>query len=243
MAWIYLAVAEGCRPHWHRGFERSPIVKQTDTAKQFFCLVSRKARFMMDLFGMTSPPLEETSYQRATLFSEDHPARTSARTAAERAWRATEASWFSRCSGSYLRFDRDSCSWKTALGFPDTLLAGSSVGSPSRGMTVDGTFYQLATWERPTHAPDSGLWPTPKARDWKTPGHQTELRRNSPCVPVIYKAKYGEPMPPTRPEFLMGYPRSTTALKPWAMQWYRSVRRKRSKDSAASNNPRGERDE
>lgn len=66
--------------------------------------------------------------------------------------------------------------------------------------------------------------PTPKARDWKGSGG---ANRESPDLPRTM----GGSLNPQFVEEIMGYSIGWTALEAWAMQWFRSKRVKRSKDS------------
>jgi hypothetical protein len=71
-----------------------------------------------------------------------------------------------------------------------------------------------------------GLWPTPKARDWKDNGKSpSEHRRNSPTLPTAI----GGQLNPQWVEWLMGYKIGHTELNALEIQWFRSKLGRRSK--------------
>ena len=79
-----------------------------------------------------------------------------------------------KCYDSLASYDPISCSWKTCQ---HSLFGGLEPFSgkwPRSGMTVNGTAYRLPTLALLTGGTESGLlesgiWPTPQARDWKGP--------------------------------------------------------------------------
>lgn len=115
------------------------------------------------------------------LSAEDSPAPTSVQQ--EKAQGSTASSL--DCGGkwrvSFARFDRDTCSWRTAqcslLGDSDE----SSVIWPRSGMTVDGYAFLLPTVERPTRGTGSGFSgiPTPRANDAENRGNFDETNPRS----------------------------------------------------------------
>ena len=54
------------------------------------------------------------------------------------------------------------------------------------------------------------MWPTPKARDHRSPGGLAELARNAPDLPT----QMGGKLNPDWVEWLMGWPRGATRLEP-----------------------------
>lgn len=135
-----------------------------------FCRPSR--------FGMTFAPL--TADRGAALlmwFLAASRAKTSAWPA-----RASESPASAPACGptwraSLAKFDHDSRSWRTVQ---LSLLGDSELSSvtwPPSGMTADGQCWELPTWERPTSATDSGLWPTPTCPNGgRSVAHVTDWR-------------------------------------------------------------------
>ena len=66
---------------------------------------------------------------------------------------------------SFARFDRDTCSWRTAQCCLFGDLDKSSVIWPRSGMTVDGHAYPLPSAARHISVIGSGFWQTPSATD------------------------------------------------------------------------------
>lgn len=67
-------------------------------------------------------------------------------------------------------------------------------------------------------------WGPPTARDWKDNGKSpSSFTRNSETLAT----QVGGKLSPLWTEWLMGYPIGHTELSAWAMQWFRSARKKR----------------
>ena len=75
------------------------------------------------------------------------------------------------CGGRWrelsVRYDRDSCSWKTHRSLWDEDLSACSLTLPKWGSMRDGVLSELLTLERRTGATDAGLLPTPLASNTK----------------------------------------------------------------------------
>lgn len=91
---------------------------------------------------------------------------------AERAWKESEAAYFSRSCDLQTRYDHASSSWKMCQLFESAGDQLSSENWPAEGMTVDGSLYRLPTWERTIRESDGGCWPTPRAN--KVGGYSRE---------------------------------------------------------------------
>lgn len=102
-----------------------------------------------------------------------------------------------------------------------------------RGRWRAGRLYQPVSLEPNTCAKGGGYWPTPCARDYRSPGvsrqrkAHLEERRGLP-LSLWFKITHGTRLFPTFVELMMGYRQKYTALEPWAMQWYRSKLGRRS---------------
>lgn len=83
-------------------------------------------------------------------------------------------------------------------------------------------------------------YPTPCARDYRTGDRPDSKRaRNDYHTPQLNDVVApGGQLNPTWVEWLMGYPCGWTVCEPWAMQWFRSKRGKRSKGSPDSTSDR-----
>ncbi len=232
MAWIYLAESEASPLPFRPGSSLGPIVKSTDTRRPF-CFhewqtwnsQSPRSGTMCERYPGACSPLLTSSLA-------DSPVRTSVLLAMGEAWAASVLSFSLRLLDSSVRFDPATCSWKM---LQPSLFEGSIASPPNfprSGMTVGGTCLELAMWERPTKERGGGFWPTPTARDYRSPGVSRSRRaldkhRRSLPLSVVFKERYGYRLPPNFVEYLMGYAQQHTVLEPWAMRWFRGVRGKR----------------
>lgn len=167
MVWISLVASVVSQRPWKDTYGRSPTVRTTDTLKVCSCSesfegISRPLQSGMTSVHCISGPCFLTE---STLSMEASHAKTFPWQAAEQAWKDSEVGYTSRSLASSGKFDPDSCSWKTSQ--LSLLEAGSESlqNFPPYGMTVDGVFYPLRTWERITDAIDGGSWPTPRAEE------------------------------------------------------------------------------
>lgn len=234
MGWIYLAELADSRWLSHPGSDQSPIVKTTDTLNRAFCLVCGPDDFQWLQSGMTCLHCAQSTYDTESIsFTADSPARISALLALEGAWMESDRVYSLSWSGSLANFDHDSFSWKTCQ---QSLPWGStefSWRSLRWGIVRDGQLSQPASLEPRTCAKDGGYMPTPTARDFKSPGvsrsrkANIEARRGIP-LSLWFKEAFGRNLHPSFVEWMMGYHLKHTVLEPWAMQWFRSKRGKRS---------------
>jgi len=134
---------------------------------------------------------------------------------------------------SSARYDLVGSSWKTHQCLWEEALPWSSVILPSWGMTRNGLVYQHPTARRPISVTVSGLWPTPVARDYRSPGRSRLERtggKQGECLPQVV----GGPLNPTWVEWLMGWPTGWTDLKPLAMDRFHEWQRQHSLSSLAT---------
>ena len=134
---------------------------------QAYCLPDRMtACSRLSRYGMTFAPLtDDRGEALLTWFRAGFRARTSALQERAPASTANGPGCGRTWHGSLARFDRVSCSWKTAQ---RSLLEDSdecSVTWPRSGMTADGLCWELPMSGRRTRGTDSGLWQTPVADD------------------------------------------------------------------------------
>lgn len=84
-----------------------------------------------------------------------------------------------------VKYDLDSCSWRThQCLFPEDL-PESSVTLPKWGMTRNGHVFQHPILERPINETDFGLLPTPTVRDSRSKTSPADFRRNSPGLEIM----------------------------------------------------------
>lgn len=122
--------------------------------------------------------------------------------------------------GSFAKYNRDSCSWKThqrsLLGDWEPFLGTW----PRWGTMRNGVCLEQTTLELRTEGNESGFWPTPNSRDWKDSG-PTQGNRKSPNLGTVVGGKLN----PAWVEWLMGWPAGWTDLNALEMdrfqQWQR----------------------
>lgn len=242
MAWIYLAASADSASPWNHGCEQSPTVKTTDTLNPFCFHEWQTASSLSLPYGTMCELYTGECFPELTSSLADSPAKTLALQAMEKAWVESALSFSLRLQDSRARFDRDSFSWKMLQPSLFEGLIESPPNFPRSGMTVGGTCYELAMWERPIKENDGGSWPTPVARDSRSHGQSNSRRRldkHRTSLPLsqVFKDRFGYRLPPNFVEYLMGYVPRHTVLDAWAMQWFRSARAKPSKDSQGSKSP------
>jgi hypothetical protein len=175
MAWIYLAESAESQKPWKVTSGQSPTVKTIDMLKLSSCPVCNRAICQPHPSGMTSEHSRDRCFLRQLRsFMADFRVRTFPLQDAEKAWKESEADYFSRSQGSSAKYDPDSSSWRTSqrLLFEEQNELLESFAA--YGMTVDGEFFPLRMWERITRGTGGGSLPTPRAQDsyersnWKT---------------------------------------------------------------------------
>lgn len=169
MAWIYLAESVGLALLSENGFDQSPIVKVTVTARASYCHACNQVILLQPQYGtMCEHSKKKCSPKKSKSSTVGSRARTSALQAAKKAWQESEADYSSRSYGLFASYDHSSSSWKMSqelLPFLEPL----PENWPRQGMIVDGECFELMTWERRISENDGGVLPTPVAYD-ATPG-------------------------------------------------------------------------
>lgn len=102
-----------------------------------------------------------------TWYLEASPAKTSVSQETAMDSKASEAACGNKWQGSWVKWDRDTSSWKThqlsLLGGLEPFLETW----PKWGIMLDGECYTEPTLEQSTNGRESGLLPTPCAQDWQ----------------------------------------------------------------------------
>jgi DNA (cytosine-5)-methyltransferase 1 len=185
------------------------------------------------------------------LFTEDFPVRTLALQELEKAWKESEADYFSRSYAWPKRSSPSSYFLKMSQQSQQEGDYESLEKLPKWGMIVDGVLYPLQALERYIVEKDGSYWPTPTVQDSENNAGQSQFKRNSLSLNAKVKL-YPTPDANTRgarknqnghqhtlqdavgsgklnPQWvawLMGYPTEWTDLKPWAMQWFLNKQKK-----------------
>lgn len=165
MAWIYSAASAESPWPWIPGCDQSPIAKTTDTLSLFCYHEWQRGICHRRPSGMTCGHSGATNVVGCELISlpEDSHAKISALQGLAKAWRASEADWFSRYSGSLKKSGQLSFFSKTSQPLGHVEVNEWGKNWPRSGMIVDGIVYPLSTWERRTNESVGGCLPTPTA--------------------------------------------------------------------------------
>ena len=169
-------------------------------------------------FGMTLLPLTEPpGAGLLTWWLGDFLVKTSAPPVLERD--STES--VPACGQSLrelsVRFDLESCSWRTVPCSSSEVLPWSSVTLPKWGLMLHGACWALTTPDSTTRGKDCGLLPTTLATDWK--GGTTAARPDNGKLRFdqwrdYVKLMFGLTYPhPTHSELRMGWPERHTDLE------------------------------
>ncbi len=131
-------------------------------------------------------------------------------------------------SVSFAKCDPGTRSWRTSQG---CLLTGTftkySASWPKAGLMQSGECYLLKMLEPFTNEKESGLLPTPTARDSRTLKGAKRGPNAVGSEPLVIKV--GGTLNPPWVEWLMGWPSGWTALQPLEMDKYQSWLRVHSK--------------
>lgn len=189
--------------------------------------------------GMTcEPSTDDRGEDTLTLSAGGFPARTSRRPVAGMVSTGSEADSGARWPESLARWDRDSCSWRTAQ---FSLLGGSTLFSetwPTWGLMRDGECWALDISGCATPVPAFGFWlSTVCASEHKDIGRASILARldrggrvaRNICARFWKTPWSGDPMVSLNPSFaeaMMGWPEGHSDSGPLAtdkfQQWLRS---------------------
>jgi len=165
--------------------------------------------------GMTCKPLTEShGKELLTSYLEGFRAKTSAQP--EKAQELTEPGQEcgSKWPASWVRYDRDSSSWKTAQKSLLEDLGSSLLTWPEWGFLQDGECWELATLAPSIEEKECGFLPTPNCMDVMGPRSEQALARakkKGGCS-NLKDVLAGIPNP-NWTEWLMGWPQSWTSLE------------------------------
>ena len=140
----------------------SARLNESRTPQAFLCSDRTTAYSRLSRFGMTFAHLTADRGEELLMsYREGFHVRTSAQQDEESESTAPSLDSGWRCRGSFVKYDPDTCSWRTPQ---CSLLEGSDEYSetwPRWGLMRDGECSEQTTLARRTDATESGLWPTP----------------------------------------------------------------------------------
>lgn len=166
MGWTYLAALEGSASLSETGLDPSPTVKSTTTVKEFSYQEWRQATSPHPQFGTMCDPFQLKVFpQESTLSPEAFPARISALQDAEKAWKESEADYFSRSCAWPKKSSPSSYFWRTSPLLHPEEAVPSLEKLPRWGMIVDGVLYPLLPLEPCTDENAGSYWLTPSTME------------------------------------------------------------------------------
>ena len=117
-----------------------------------------------------------------------------------------------------VRYDRDSCSWRTHRSLWDEDLPACSLTLPTWGLMLNGALWERRTWEHLTTGNDAGLWPTPRKQMTRPCKPRLNLKNqhksNLEEVVALEQGADGGRLNPMWVEWLMGWPIKWTDSQP-----------------------------
>lgn len=144
----------------------SARLNESRTPQAFLCSDRTTAYSRLSRFGMTFVHLTADRGEELLMsYREGFHVRTSAQQDEESESTAPSLDSGWRCRESFVKYDPDTCSWRTPQ---CSLLEGSDEYSetwPRWGLMRDGECSEQSTLARRTDATESGLWQTPVADD------------------------------------------------------------------------------
>ena len=160
------------------GGEQSALLSANPTPHAYLPSDRMTAFSRPSRFGMTFAPLtDDRGAELLTWFLADSRAKTSARPARAQESTASDPACGGRWRELSVRYDRDTCSWRTHRSLWDEDLSACSPTLPKWGSMRDGVLSELLTLEHPTAANDAGLWPTPNVPNGgRSCAHVTDWR-------------------------------------------------------------------
>ena len=117
-----------------------------------------------------------------------------------------------------VRYDRDSCSWRTHRSLWDEDFPACSLTLPTWGLMRNGVLWERRTWAHHTTGKDVGLWPTPRKQMTRPCKPRLNLKNqhksNLEEVVALEQGANGGRLNPTWIEWLMGWPINWTDSQP-----------------------------
>ena len=235
MAWIYLAESEDSQSLSTNGLDQSPTARSTPIVKESSCPELRLVNLRIPPYGMILKHWTglDSHGDMSISYLEASHAKILALLEKEKAWRESEADYFSRSCAWPKKSSPNSYSLKIRK---ESSLMGdykSLNRSPKSGMIVDSIFYPLMNSLTKTvkdgfvlpnlMASDGSKGP---AKEYNRKGKQSSMRN---LVTISYRIWRAGVLTPEVCEKIMGYPFGWSELSHWAIPFVRSKQKKRSK--------------
>ena len=218
MSWLFSQglVEEYLGENFLDGEQSAPL--NGNPIQQAYCVPDKMTDFSrLSRFGMMFKPLTaDCGEELLTLYLEGFHAKTLARQGEAQGLTESDQECGEKWLASFVKFDPDSCSWRT---HQCSLLGGLELFSetwPQWGLMRDGECWEQQMLEQTIRGTESGLslnremWTTPTAHNAKETNAPSESNRNTPTL----AAQVGGKLNPAWVEWLMMFPPEWTDLKP-----------------------------
>ncbi len=160
---LLVSVAESSEESFLDGKPSAPL-KSMNTVGGFSCSAKMMDAWSRFQSGETSEPLTACRGVALSMSSaEGSPARTSAMQDIGPVSRVLDQGCGLKCSGSFARFDQDTCSWRTSQLCLSGEWAEFSETWPRQGTWDDTAAWELQTLAETTSESEFGFLPTPRA--------------------------------------------------------------------------------
>ena len=239
MAWIYLAALEDSASHSMNGLDQLPIAKSTPIVKESCSVVYPTDHPLMRQYGMISNRCRMMGEigPRSTSFMEVSHARTLALLELKKAYLLSEVDCFSFSRDWLTKLNPSSYSLKMFPMSSKSVEVKSLKNLTRWGWTAVGVAFLPQVVEPRIKEIDGSCWPTITASQAGKPIRKPSLTRRLGLHGYDLQDKIGEKCPEFIGqkinvlflEWLMGMNLNWTELEPWAMPWFLSKRKKRSK--------------
>lgn len=165
MSWLYSrALVEAYLPDETLGGAPCALWSATHTQPPSWLPDKTTDACRLSLSGMMYAPLTGDRGEAVlTSYRADFPVRTSALRERAPELPGSDPGCGAKWQELSVRYDPDSCSWKTHHCLWEEVLRSCSVTLPNWGMMRNGVLWERVTSALPTGEIVSGLWPTPKA--------------------------------------------------------------------------------
>ena len=233
MSWLFsqVLVEEYLGENFSDGEQSVPL--NGKPIQQAYCAPDKMTDFSrLSQFGMTYKPLMESRGEELlTLYLEAFRAKICPLRGGGLALTENEVDYGKRWGGLLAKLDPDSSLWRT----PQCSLIMDSTEClqtfPNWGLMRDGVLWEQTSLAHPIDGNDFGWWPTPTATDFMTgqtngitytgkrfvrKSHKTGTEFGAKLTSA-YRLMTGKHLPPSFTEWMMGWPRDWTELRPAEM--------------------------
>ena len=238
MVWIYLVESEECQSPLTNGSNQSHIAKSIPIVKECYYQDNPLGVLRLLRSGMIySPSMQKMSDVELISYTEVSPAKTSLLSEMEKAWRVSEADYFSRSYAWPKKSSPSFYSLRMSVPLQGEVDLPLPKSLPRWGMIVDGVLYPLKDLWRRIEGKDGFYLPTPTASQAGKPIRKPSPSRKNKVhgydiqdrIGEMDSESIGKKINVHLLEWMMGYRLKWTELEHWAIQFVHNKLEKRLK--------------